>query len=189
MKDACLRSIETHLDLVGKVKGELSDQIVDAAQMMIHSLKQGHKLMICGNGGSAADAQHLAAEFVGRFIRERSPLPAIALTTDTSAMTAIGNDFGFETIFSRQVVGLGKKGDLLLAISTSGNSPNIINAIESARAIGCPTIALTGQSGGQMKGLVDLCLAVPSGETPRIQEMHILIGHILCDLVDRVFAS
>lgn len=189
MRDDCLRSIEAHLSLVSKVKAEMVDQIDEAGQMIVHSLKQGHKLMLCGNGGSAADAQHLAAEFVGRFIRERNPLPALALTTDSSALTAIGNDYGFDAVFSRQVDGLGEKGDLLLAISTSGDSANILKAIESARAIGCPTIALTGGSGGQMKSVVDLCLAVPSTETPRIQEMHIMIGHILCDLVDRVFAS
>lgn len=188
MKDACLKSIEAHLELAEKVKTDLTAQIADAAQMLIHSLKQGHKLMICGNGGSAADSQHLAAEFVGRFILKRKALPAIALSTDTSAITAIGNDFGFENIFARQVEALGQKGDTLLVLSTSGNSANVMAAIKAAHVIGCPTIALTGQSGGQMKGLVDLCLAVPSVETPRIQEMHIMIGHILCDQVDRVFA-
>ncbi|MBU2497914.1 MAG: D-sedoheptulose 7-phosphate isomerase [Proteobacteria bacterium] len=144
------------------------------------------KLMICGNGGSAADAQHLAAEFVNRFMLERPPLPAIALTTDTSVITSIGNDYSFDDIFSKQIKAIGVEGDLLLAISTSGNSANVISAIKTARSQGLYTVGLTGGDGGRIRGLADLTLVVKSNTTARIQETHILAGHILCQLVDHI---
>lgn len=144
----------------------------------------GKKVLWCGNGGSAADSQHLAAELMGRFRRERHPLPSIALTTDTSALTAIGNDYGYEKVFQRQVEGLCLRGDVLVGISTSGNSKNVCAALESAREIGAFTIALTGESGGAMAKIADLTLRVPSRDTARIQEGHILCGHMLCDWVE-----
>ncbi len=147
----------------------------------------GKKILICGNGGSAADAQHLAAEFVGRFETERRALPAIALTTDTSALTAIANDYGFERIFARQVEALANEGDLLIAISTSGNSANVIAAVMKAREVGCRSLALTGIDGKKLASVVDECILVPSTRTARIQEMHVLIGHIWCELVDERF--
>ena len=143
--------------------------------------------MLCGNGGSAADAQHIAAELRGRFKKEREALAGIALTTDTSALSAIANDYGYELVFSRQVEAIGKKGDVLIAISTSGNSKNVINAINSAKKIGIKIITLTGKDGGEMKNLGDINIIVPSNNTPRIQEMHIMIGHMICALIDEGF--
>ncbi len=140
--------------------------------------------MICGNGGSAADAQHIAAEFVNRYMLERPPLPAIALTTDKSIITSIGNDYSFDEIFSKQLKALGMEGDILLAISTSGNATNVISTVKAARAMGIYTVGLTGGNGGQLAGLVDMALLVKSSTTARIQEAHILVGHIICQLVD-----
>lgn len=144
--------------------------------------------MFCGNGGSAADSQHLAAELEGRFLIDRRPFAAVALTTNTSSLTAIGNDFGFDTVFERQVRGLGRANDALFAISTSGNSANVLRALQAAREIGLVTIGLTGSTGGKMAPLCDLALRIPSPSTPRIQEMHILAGHIVCDIVERALA-
>ncbi len=158
--------------------------LIEAARMMALALARGNKILLCGNGGSAADAQHLAGEFVNRFLIDRPPLPAIALTTDTSALTAIGNDFGFENIFIKQVQALGNKGDILLGISTSGNSPNIVLAFREAQARGLITVGLTGEGGGDMESVSDLLLSVPHTHTPLIQEVHIAAGHILCQLVD-----
>ena len=143
--------------------------------------------MLCGNGGSAADAQHIAAELTGRYKTERGALAGIALTTDTSALTAIGNDYGYEFVFSRQLEALGREGDLLIAISTSGNSGNVVKALELARKIGIKTIGLSGRTGGAMNELCELNLVVPSNDTPRIQEMHIMIGHIICQAIDDAF--
>ena len=143
---------------------------------------------MAGNGGSAADAQHIAAELTGRYLRSRSGLAAIALTTDTSALTAIGNDFGYEAVFSRQLEALATKNDALIVYSTSGNSANIIEAVSLAKSMDCYVVALTGNSGGKLKSLVDDCLCAPSSETPRIQEAHAFIGHALCDLIDQHFA-
>lgn len=140
--------------------------------------------MFCGNGGSAADSQHIAAEFVGHFMKERGPLNAIALTTDTSILTAVGNDYSFNDVFSRQVRGISKPGDILVGITTSGNSQNVIEAVQAAKKCGCKTIGLLGRDGGKLAPLCDISFVVPSNETPRIQEMHILIGHILCDLLE-----
>jgi len=153
------------------------------------SMQQGGKLLICGNGGSAADAQHLATECMVRLEAERAPLPAIALTTDTSLLTAAGNDYGFETIFARQVAGLGCSGDVLLAISTSGNSPNVVRAVEEAHQRGLQTLGLLGKGGGRLKEMVHIALVVPSSSTQRIQEVHITIGHILCGALERRILS
>jgi D-sedoheptulose 7-phosphate isomerase len=164
---------------------EIALAIETVARLCVDALRAGNKLLIAGNGGSAADAQHLAAEFVSRFYFDRPGLAAIALTTDTSALTAIGNDYGFERLFSRQVEALGRSGDVFIGISTSGNSPNVINALAECRARGVVTIGLTGQAGGKMAALCDHCLRMPSGETPKIQEGHIVVGHIICGLVER----
>ena len=154
------------------------------AKVIAASLAQDGKILFCGNGGSAADSQHLAAEFVNRFLMDRPPLPGIALSTDTSALTAIGNDFGFEHVFSKQVRALGRAGDVLLAISTSGTSPNISEALKAARGIGMITMGLTGKGGGDMPALCDYLLDVPDDSTPLIQEIHITVGHLICRLVD-----
>jgi len=156
------------------------------AEKIVLAFTNDRKLMICGNGGSAADAQHLAAEFVNRFILERPPLPAIALSTDTSVLTSIGNDYSFDEVFSKQVKALGVEGDILLAITTSGNSPNILEAAKAARSQGIYVVGLTGGEGGKLVELADETLVVQSKTTPRIQEAHILAGHIICQLVDYI---
>jgi len=159
--------------------------IEEAASIIANAFKSGNKLLLCGNGGSAADCQHIAAEFVGRFKRERRALPAIALTTNTSTLTALTNDYSGDIIFSRQVEALGKKGDALLAISTSGASPNITKAIETAKSIGMKTIGLTGEKGEKMRKMCDVCITAPSPDTPRIQEAHLAIEHIICGIIER----
>ena len=160
-------------------------QITQAADKIAGRLRNGHKVLFFGNGGSAADAQHLAAELVGRFGQNRSALPAISLSTDTSILTAVGNDYGYEKVFSRQIEALGQAGDTAVAISTSGNSPNVVEGVEAARARGLMTVGFTGETGGKMKDQVDILFRVPSRETSRIQETHILLGHILCELIER----
>lgn len=162
----------------------LAPQVELVGDLWLDALNKGHKILLMGNGGSAADAQHIAAELVGRFLCERKGLAAIALTTDTSILTSVGNDYGFDFVFSRQVEGLANAGDVIVAYSTSGNSKNIIQAIGTAKAIGCQTVVLTGESGGKLREMVDHCLCVPSSFTPRIQEAHAFIGHMLCDYVD-----
>jgi len=158
---------------------------VDAVIQLITSTFQlGNQVFFCGNGGSAADAQHLAAEFSGRFYKDRKALPSEALHCNTSYLTAVGNDYGFEWVYSRLIEGLGKPGDILIGLSTSGNSPNIINAIQKANTIGLKTIAMTGASGGKLKTIAHHSLCVPSTDTPRIQECHITLGHIICQLVE-----
>ncbi len=161
------------------------EQVVRVAEAMTRGLRTGHKVLFFGNGGSAADAQHLAAELVGRFAGDRAPLPGLALTTDTSVLTALGNDYGYEKVFSRQVQALGNEGDTAVAISTSGNSPSVLEAIDMARSKGLYTVGFTGETGGKMNDRVDVLFRVPSRNTPRIQETHLLLGHILCELVDR----
>jgi len=158
--------------------------IASAASAVLAALQSGGKILLCGNGGSAADAQHIAAELMGRFKKERRALAAIALTTDTSALTAIANDYDFSDVFARQVEGLGRAGDVLVAISTSGNSDNIIKAVKAAKARGLAVIAMTGEGGGALALLGDHALKVPSGETSHIQEMHIAVGHMMCALVE-----
>ena len=176
--------LTSHQATIQQVITSSQEPLARAAELMVQTLKKGHKILLCGNGGSAADAQHIAAELTGRYKTERRGLPAIALTTDTSALTAIANDFGYEKVFSRQVEALANSGDLVIGISTSGNSTNVLLALEQAKAIGCTTIGLTGNTGGKMNALCDINLIAPSNNTPRIQEMHILFGHILCQIVD-----
>lgn len=177
--------IEKHVEVINKVKNSLLDEITNACDVVSASLLNGKKIIFCGNGGSAADSQHLAAEFVGRFKNERQPLPGIALTVDSSALTAIGNDYGFDQVFSRQIKALANKGDVLIAISTSGNSPNVINAVTESKEIGCSTIGLLGAGGGKLYSLVDYPIVVPTEDTAVIQEIHICIGHIICENVDK----
>lgn len=167
---------------------KMAPQIEALAWRMRACLDQGGKIVWAGNGGSAADSQHLAAELVGRFRRHRKGLASIALTTDSSILTSVGNDFGFETIFARQIEALCRPGDVFVAISTSGNSANLVTAIESARGIGLHTVGFLGGSGGKMLERCDTALVVPSSDTPRVQEAHILIGHILCELLDAAYA-
>lgn len=177
--------IARHLEVINSVSEQLTHGIEQFALALAAALRNGGKLLVMGNGGSAADAQHLAAELVGRFLLERRALPAIALTTDTSILTAVGNDYGFDEVFARQVEALAASGDLVLGISTSGQSANVIKALAAAREKGCQTIGLLGRDGGRVAGMVDLALTVPSPETPRIQEAHQLIIHIICDLVEK----
>ncbi len=178
--------LEGHLATI-KATFVLEADIKKACETAVATLKAGGKILLCGNGGSAADAQHIAAELTGRYKTERGALAGIALTTDTSALTAIGNDYGYEFVFSRQLEALGREGDLLIAISTSGNSGNVVKALELARKIGIKTIGLSGRTGGAMNELCELNLVVPSNDTPRIQEMHIMIGHIICQAIDDAF--
>lgn len=163
----------------------LDSDVNHAGKLAAHTLIQGGKIFFCGNGGSAADSQHLAAELTGRFIKDRRPLAAMALSTDTSALTCIGNDYSFDEIFARQVVGLGRKGDLLIGISTSGKSRNVLRAIEEAKKLGMVSIGMLGRDGGQLKSLCDHSIVVPSDITARIQECHILIGHTLCGMIEQ----
>lgn len=167
----------------------LASAVSNAVDLICNSLAAGGRLLIAGNGGSAADAQHIAAELTGRFQRERRPFPSIALHANGSALTAIGNDYGFDHVFARELAAHAREGDVLLAISTSGNSRNILLAIEAARGLKVATIGLTGESGGAMRMKCDLCLCVPSKSTPRIQEMHITIGHTICELVEKRLAE
>lgn len=160
-----------------------------AADAMVSAYRKGRKAFFFGNGGSAADAQHLAAEFLGRYLQERRPLPAVALHANTSAMTAIANDYGYNQVFARQLEALAVAGDVAVGISTSGNSPSVIEAVQCARRLGLYTIALTGASGGCLRGQVDTLIAVPSEETPRIQECHILVGHALCNVVEQAMVE
>lgn len=167
-----------------KTQAETINQI---AKALIDSLSKGHKVIFCGNGGSAADSQHLAAELMGRYKIDRNPMAAVSLTVDTSALTAIGNDYGYEKIFSRQLRGIGKEGDVLVGISTSGNSKNILDAFKIANKMRITTIAFTGSKGGSMKDLANICLCVPSNITNNIQEMHIACGHLICGIVESYF--
>ena len=188
MKDS-KRLIEHFVNESVRVKSEFFQNnatlIAETAEKMAQALRDGRKVLLFGNGGSAADAQHIAAEFVGRFIPDRIPLPALSLATDTSALTALGNDYGYDAVFSRQVQALGNAGDIAIGISTSGNSPNVLAAIDVARSRSLLTIGLTGQDGGKMNGRTDILFRVPSRMTPRIQETHITLGHVLCELIDR----
>lgn len=163
---------------------DFMQQVTDMGHLLIDRYEAGSKLLVAGNGGSAADAQHIAAEFVSRFNFDRPGLPALALTTDTSILTAVGNDYGYDQLFRRQIEANGVAGDVFMGISTSGNSPNVIEALEAARLKGITTFGLTGESGGKMRELCDHCLCVPDGDTPRIQEAHIVIGHTLCAMVE-----
>lgn len=178
-----------HAELARRVADEMVDEIVSLVDASLEALRAGGKLLFCGNGGSAADAQHLAAEYVVRFARERAPLAAIALTTDTSILTAGGNDYGFESVFERQVRALARPSDLLVLHSTSGESENLIRAARAARAVGTRTCALLAKGGGRLRSEVDVALVVPTDSTARAQEMHLTIGHIVCDLVESALAE
>lgn len=163
-----------------------ASQLSQVAEVLIKAYQAGRKIFLFGNGGSAADAQHIAAELVGKYYLDRKPLPAAALTVNTSSLTAIANDYAFDQIFARQIEAMGNAGDIAIGISTSGNSPNIIEGVRTAKRCGMITVGLTGADGGRLKGEVDYCICVPSKDTPRIQEAHILIGHIWCELVEQV---
>jgi D-sedoheptulose 7-phosphate isomerase len=177
--------LQAHRLLFEIIERDMAPLIAEMAVMLTETLKRGGKLLVMGNGGSAADAQHFAAEIVGRYKLERRALPAVALSTDTSILTAIGNDYGFEAVFSRQVEALAAPGDMVVGISTSGNSPNVLKAFQLARERGCRIVGLLGRDGGSIKGACNLALVVPSDDTPRIQEGHIAIIHIVCELVEK----
>jgi D-sedoheptulose 7-phosphate isomerase len=185
VRSAVSQHLQEHLAVVSKLDNQLGDQIVDVARLIAKALASGNTLYWCGNGGSASDSQHLAAEFIGRFKNNRRSLASVALTTDTSVITCVANDFGYDQIFVRQVEALCRKGDVLVAISTSGNSRNVIEAVKSAIQLGVTTVGLLSATGGALRELVTYPLLVPSTSTARIQESHILIGHMLCDLVER----
>lgn len=185
VKEIIQASIDTKQQLLQNDK--LLQVVCEAVDVIVASFRNGNRVYFCGNGGSAADAQHLAAEFSGRFYTDRKALPAEALHCNTSYLTAVGNDYGFDVVYSRMIEGIGQKGDVLVGLSTSGNSVNIIKAFEAAREKQMTTIAFTGESGGKMNPLSDYLLNVPSTDTPRIQESHILLGHIICQLVEQKY--
>lgn len=186
MRNRVCQSIAASISVKQRVlaNDEVVANILAACDVTTRALQKGGKLLFFGNGGSAADAQHIAAELVGRFAFDRPPLPALALSVNSSCVTAIGNDYGFATIFSRQIEALGRPGDVAIGISTSGNSRNVLEGVATARTLGLHTLALTSATGGKLKNAVDHCICVPSEETPRIQECHILIGHIIAELVE-----
>lgn len=179
------KQLQEHRALIELLEREMTPLIAEMSSLITTALANGNKLLVMGNGGSAADSQHFAAEIVGRFKMERKALPAVALSTDTSILTAIGNDYGFESIFSRQVEALAAPGDIVVGLSTSGNSPNVLKALNEARSRDCLTIGLLGKDGGSIRSACDLALVVPTTDTPRIQEGHITIIHIVCDLVEK----
>lgn len=185
MKKEIIQQLEESAKVKKLIAETLVEKIEQAAQLLVEAFQQEKKVLVFGNGGSAGDAQHLAGELVGRFKMERQALPCIALTTDTSIITAVGNDYGYEDIFTRQVEALAQQGDVVIGISTSGNSPNVLDALRVAQAKGAKALALVGRDGGEMKDLAELSIVVPSNDTPRIQEGHITIIHILCHLVER----
>ncbi len=190
MKEFVIKAFDDSAEIKRRFVRDHADKIVQVAQLMGRAFQAGHKVLLFGNGGSATDAAHIAAEFVGRYKRERAPLPAIALATDIAAITCISNDYGFEELFARQVRAHGQRGDVALAISTSGNSPNVLKGVEVAKSLGLTTIAWTGGSGGKLAGMVDHAFVVPSALTARIQESHITLGHVLCELIeDHVLAN
>ncbi len=184
MKERAIKAFEESAEVKRRFVHEHADRIVLTARLIAQALRDGHKLLLFGNGGSATDASHLAAEFVGRYHRDRQPLPALALGADLAALTCIANDYDYAEIFARQVRAHGRKGDIAIAISTSGNSPNVLKGAEAARSLGLITIGWTGGKGGKLAGLVDHCFLVPSTVTARIQESHITLGHVLCELIE-----
>jgi len=185
MEQFIIRQLEESIEVKRLVRESLVSQIAQAAGLVIEAYRKGGKVLLLGNGGSAADAQHIAAELIGRFERERRPLPAIALPANTSSVTAVANDYGYEFTFARQVEALAQEGDVVIGISTSGDSPNVLEAVKAAQENGTKTIGLSGRGGGKLRELAELCIIVPSDSTPRIQEAHITIGHIVCSLVER----
>lgn len=187
LQQLAISSIEKSIAVKKRLLGDAAtiDSISRVSEILINALQDGGKLFLFGNGGSAADAQHIAAEFVGRFAFDRPALPALALSVNSSCVTAIGNDYGFDVVFSRQIEALGRSGDVAIGISTSGSSPNVIKGLLTAGKLGLSTVALTGCTGGELKDAVDHCICAPSNETPRIQECHILVGHIFAELVEQ----
>jgi D-sedoheptulose 7-phosphate isomerase len=188
MKNIIQNEFNEHIKIANLLHN-LTDAVNSSAQLCIDCLRSGGKILIFGNGGSAADAQHIAAELVGRYKSDRKGLPAIALTTDSSTLTSIANDFGYGNVFNRQVEALANNGDIVIGISTSGKSDNVINALKLASKLKCITIGFSGQDGGEMNKICDVNLVVPSEDTPRIQEMHIVIGHTICHLIDLKFKA
>ncbi len=184
MKELALSAFTESATVKQQFARDHVDRIVQVATLMAMAFREGHKVLLFGNGGSATDAAHLAAEFVGRYKRERAPLPAIALATDIAAITCIANDYGYDELFARQIRAHGQKGDVAIAISTSGNSPNVLKGVEAAKACGLITVGWTGGTGGKLAGLVDHSFVVPSAVTSRIQESHITLGHVLCELIE-----
>ena len=176
---------EEHGRLLEATRRAVAEPFVRLVETCVRAVADGHKIVLFGNGGSAADAQHIAAELVGRFDSDREPVPAMALTADTSALTAIANDYGYDRVFERQLLGLGRTGDVAIGISTSGDSPNVVRALTAARGMGIAATGFTGGDGGALKDVADPALVVPSSETPRIQEMHIVVGHLLCAAIER----
>ncbi len=189
MKEFIISRLRESADLKLLFAKQSTKEVMQAVDIIEKLLKSGGKILIFGNGGSAADAQHIAAEFVNRYLKERNALPAIALTTDTSILTSIGNDNSFDNIFSRQIEALGKKGDVAWGLSTSGRSRNVVRALRVAKSFGLKTIGFTGGDGGEIKKIVDCNINVPSMSTPRIQELHITIGHIICELIEDIFSN
>ncbi|HET8579951.1 MAG TPA: D-sedoheptulose 7-phosphate isomerase [Nitrospiraceae bacterium] len=190
MKEQVVKAFEESAEVKRRFVREHADRIVEVARLIARAFKEGHKVLLFGNGGSSTDASHIAAEFVGRYHRDRAPLPAIALGADMAALTCIANDYDYAEIFARQVRAHGQKGDIAIAISTSGNSPNVLRGVEAAREIGLITVGWTGGKGGKLASLVDHSFVVPSTVTARIQESHITLGHVLCELIEEdVFAK
>ena len=190
MKDRAIKCFDESADVKRAFVREHADRIAHTVSLIARALREGHKVILFGNGGSATDASHIAAEFVGRYHKDRRPLPAIALGSDPAAMTCIANDYGYDEVFARQVTAHGQKGDIAIAISTSGNSPNVLKGVEAAKSCGLTTIGWTGGTGGKLAGLVDHAFVVPSTVTARIQESHITLGHVLCELIeDQLFAN
>lgn len=186
MKDEILQAFKESAEVKTRFIRTHGDTLMQVVKVLVAAFKGGHKVLLFGNGGSAADAQHLAAEFVNRFLIERPPLPAIALTTDTSILTSISNDYGYVETFAKQVKALGRAGDVAIGISTSGSAANVVKAVKAAKDLGLKTVGLTGGNGGDLVKIADFSLVVDSSSTPRIQETHITIGHVLCEMVDRM---
>jgi len=184
MKEIIQHELNEHIRTAQQMNG-LTEVILQAAEVCTESLKNGHKILLFGNGGSAADAQHIAAELVGRYKTERRGLPVIALTTDTSALTAIGNDYGYQHVFKRQIEALANPNDVVIGISTSGNSGNVLDALKLANKLNCRTLGLSGRDGGEMNSVCEINIVIPAKDTPRIQEMHIFVGHTLCHLIEQ----
>ena len=184
MKEQAIKAFEESASVKQQFVRDHADRIVQVVKLIATAFREGRKVLLFGNGGSATDAAHIAAEFVGRYHRDRDPLPAIALATDVAAITCIANDYGYDELFTRQIRAHGQKGDIAIAISTSGNSSNVLKGVEAARAIGLTTIAWTGGSGGKLAGMVEYPFVVPSKVTARIQESHITLGHVLCELIE-----
>ncbi len=190
MKDRALKAFEDSAEVKRQFVRTHADKMVQLAQLIGQAFREGHKVLLFGNGGSATDASHIAAEFVGRYQRDRAPLPALALGTDMAALTCIANDYAYDEVFARQVRAHGQKGDIAIAISTSGNSPNVLKAVQAAHEAGLTTVAWTGGTGGKLAGMADHVFLVPSTVTARIQESHITLGHVLCELIDeQLFAQ